>query len=88
MTTETLAANTLCVHVTLLSKFRQYQDKLDAQGMAHIPAGATAVDLGEALGIPRKFVLIFLINGRQGDKTTLLRDGDVVVFVPPAVGGG
>lgn len=76
------------VHVTLLSRFAEHGNALDPEGCLFLPAGATVPDLAEALGIARKFVVIFLINGRQGNKTDVLHNGDKVVLVPPAVGGG
>lgn len=76
------------VHVTLLSRFVAHSSALDPEGCLLVPHGTTVLELADLLGILRKFVIIFLINGRQGCKSDILHNGDTVVLVPPAVGGG
>lgn len=76
------------VHVKLLSRFVIYGHSLDEDGCFRVPEGSTALDLAEALGIPSRFVVILLINGRQKRPHTVLEHGDTIVYVPPAVGGG
>lgn len=75
------------VQVTLLSRFAVYGKALE-NGSIALPQGSTVLNLAEALGIPARFVVILLINGRQQRPHTVLEDGDAVVLVPPAVGGG
>lgn len=77
----------ITVEVTLLSRFQPYAEKLE-NGRITVAYGTTAVELAVLLGIPEKFVVILLINGRQGAPGDELRDGDLIVYVPPAVGGG
>ncbi len=77
----------ISVSVTLLGRFAAYTRNLEA-GRLRLPEGSNAAQAAGRLGIERKFVVILLINGRQGSPDDVLRDGDTVVFVPPAVGGG
>ncbi len=48
---------------------------------------ATPEDVINELDIPKADVAILLVNGRDGDFTQELKEGDVVSIFPP-VGGG
>ena len=49
--------------------------------------GSTAGDAALALGIPRHFPRIVLVNGEDADEDRRLRAGDVVTLFPPLAGG-
>ncbi|HJD96587.1 MoaD/ThiS family protein [Mailhella massiliensis] len=46
-----------------------------------------AGDVAQRIGIPPEEITIIMINSRQSDLESLVRDGDRVAFFPP-VGGG
>ncbi len=47
----------------------------------------SAEQLADLIGIPRAEIKIVMVNGRQSDLSTAVRDGDRVAYFP-AVGGG
>jgi len=49
--------------------------------------GSTVGDVGAALGIPRDFPRIVLVNSEDADEARRLRAGDVVTLFPPLAGG-
>jgi sulfur-carrier protein len=49
--------------------------------------GTTVGEIIQQLGIPEKEVTLIFINGRHGQRNTLLMDGDTIALFPP-VGGG
>jgi molybdopterin converting factor small subunit len=49
--------------------------------------GTTIGQLLESLRIPADFEKRALVNGRHGDSSTPLSDGDEVFIYPPAAGG-
>ena len=73
--------------VRLVSIFTKYA-KEDAEGFTQISDPATMRDLAEHLELPIKRVRIMTINGKQGDLSAPLADGDLVYIFPPAIGGG
>lgn len=74
--------------VRLVSIFTKYA-KEDAEGFTVLDVStATMRDLAEHLELPIKRVRIMTINGKQGDLSTSLADGDLVYIFPPAIGGG
>ena len=48
---------------------------------------ATVADLATQLGLPLQEIKIVMVNGRQCEVDTPMRDGDRVAYFP-AVGGG
>ncbi len=52
-----------------------------------IPAGTTAGELAQRLGIPLDEVKIIMRNGLQVEPDEKLADGDRIAYIP-AVGGG
>ena len=75
------------VTVKLLSTFAKYRKDADNDHVS-IKDGAVVRDLADQLGLPRKFVRIITVNGKQADLDTPLSDGDMIYFLPPAIGGG
>lgn len=75
------------VTVNLLSTFAKYGKDLQGDRMT-IVDGATVRDLAQELGLPLKLVRIITVNSKQSDLGSTLADGDVVYFLPPALGGG
>lgn len=77
----------MTIKVKLLSIFRKYGEKIQ-DGVLEVPDGSSLLDIGLLLGIPEKYLLIILVNGKQRRPHEVPREGDEVVFVPPAIGGG
>lgn len=75
------------IKVTLLSRFQEHAGQLQ-EGHIRVPQGTTALELAVRLGIPQKYVVILLINGKQGAPADVLHSGDHIVYAPPAIGGG
>jgi molybdopterin converting factor small subunit len=75
------------VNVTLLSAFAKLRHNLD-NGKATVKEGATVKELAMKIGLPLKYVRIVIVSGRQVDLDTVLTEGDRVLFLPPAIGGG
>ena len=78
------------VTVRLLAGYRRYlpADHDGQAGYAHeVAAGTPVADLLAVLPIPATDAFTFFLNGRHGERTQVLEEGDVV-SVFPAVGGG
>jgi len=52
-----------------------------------IPSGITVKELIDRLAVPENEAKLIFINGRKGELTSVLKDGDRVGIFPP-VGGG
>ncbi len=52
-----------------------------------LPPETKAIDVIQKIGIPQKEVTLIFINGRHGDFTSVLHEGDTLAMFPP-VGGG
>jgi sulfur-carrier protein len=49
--------------------------------------GATARDVMLHLGIPHEYPNILLVNGKQANPDTILKDGETLAVFPPLAGG-
>jgi molybdopterin converting factor small subunit len=72
------------VTVKLFATLRQGRFDVDT---VDLPSGTKVGDIVKRLDIPEKEVTLIFINGRHGDFTSELHDGDVLAMFPP-VGGG
>ncbi len=52
-----------------------------------VPEGTTVEGLVGMLGLPRNEVTLIFINGKHGDFSYTVKEGDTVALFPP-VGGG
>ncbi len=75
------------VKVKLLSVFAGYARE-DADGLTAVREGGTVRALAESLGLPLDQVRIIAVNGRQVYLDEPLSEGDEVLILPPAFGGG
>jgi len=72
------------VTVKLFATLRQGRfdiDKFD------LPPQTKVIDVIQRIGIPQKEVTLIFINGRHGDFSSELHEGDTLAMFPP-VGGG
>lgn len=72
------------VTVKLFATLRQ--DRFDIDTL-DLPPVTKVIDVIQKIGIPEKEVTLVFINGRHGDVTSELHDGDTLAVFPP-VGGG
>lgn len=72
------------VKVRLFATLREGREK---EAVLDLEEGAPAQMVIDFLDIPEKEVSIFLVNGRDGARSQILREGDTVSIFPP-VGGG
>lgn len=72
------------VKVRLFATLREGRGK---EAVLDLEEGAPAQMVIDFLDIPEKEVSIFLVNGRDGARAQILREGDTVSIFPP-VGGG
>ena len=69
------------IEVKLISTFTIYEKNLE-NGKAVVPEGASVLNLAMRINLPVDKLGILIINGRQGKKEDILKDGDSVVFLP------
>ncbi len=72
------------VTVKLFATLRQ--ERFDIKSL-NLPPGTTVAEMVKQLGIPENEVTLIFINGRHGQLTSELHDGDTLGMFPP-VGGG
>lgn len=72
------------VTVKLFATLRQGRFDIDT---LDLPPKTTVGDVIQTLGIPEKEVTLIFINGRHGELSSELHDGDTLGMFPP-VGGG
>ena len=70
---------------TFLEKY--YPDNSQKAQKVSLESGSTVAMLIKQLGIPDHIQLLFLVNGRQSDKTTMLKENDDIFIFTPAAGG-
>lgn len=75
------------VTVRLLSTFGKYANHV-SDGKVQLEGGSSVQDLAGQIGLPLKYVTLVFVNGKQGSLQTTLSHKDMVVFLPPAIGGG
>ena len=72
------------VIVKLFATLRQGRFDIDT---FDLPPQTKVIDVIERIGIPQKEVTLIFINGRHGDFSSELHEGDTLALFPP-VGGG
>jgi len=72
------------IKVRLFATLRENRGK---ELMLNTPNGSTPMDIIAKLNISKDEIAILLINGRDGEFTVELGEGDIVSIFPP-VGGG
>lgn len=72
------------ITVKLFATLRQGRFDIDT---FELPSGTTVGEIVEQLRIPEREVTLIFINGRHGDVTSEVHNGDTVALFPP-VGGG
>ncbi len=72
------------VTVKLFATLRQGRFDIDT---LDLPPGTKIIDVVQRLGVPEKEVTLIFINGRHGDFTSELHDGDTLAMFPPEGGG-
>lgn len=77
------------VTVKLSTTLRDYVPSYQPEKPMEVETGedATVASLAEQLGLPLQEIKIVMVNGRQREVDTPMRDGDRVAYFP-AVGGG
>lgn len=74
----------LNVEVRLFATFREGREK---KYILELPQESNILTVLDMLKIKEEDVSILLLNGRDGDVSRLLKDGDILALFPP-VGGG
>lgn len=74
------------MHVTVKLFATLRQGRFDIDRLT-LPPGTIVGDIFHKFGIPEKEVTLIFINGRHGDFSSELHDGDTLAMFPP-VGGG
>jgi molybdopterin converting factor small subunit len=79
----------LRVEVRLFATLQRYLPPESRDGVAvlDVPAGSTAADVAQRLGIPPGFERVLLVNGREAGLERTLAPGDVLDLYPPLAGG-
>jgi len=67
--------------------FATFRDGREKKYFLDLNEGATPRDIVKMIKIDEEEVAILLINGREGELDTILKDNDVLSLFPP-VGGG
>lgn len=75
------------VEVRLYATLRKYGKPDGTPTVFDIPEGALLSDVMACMGIPNDIEAVILINGRPATRTSVLSEGDKVVFFPPVTGG-
>lgn len=74
----------MTIEVRLFATFRNGREK---KQFMDLKEGSTVADILDILSINAEELGILLINGRDGDVNSVLKESDVVALFPP-VGGG
>ena len=78
----------ISVTVKLFGDVRKYMKRGEADLRTHVlPTGITVGELAARIGATSNDELIIGVNGEQGERSTVLRDGDSVLLVSPMEGG-
>ena len=75
------------ITVRLFATLRDLLPGDEKKALVELERGSTVKDLADYLGISPEETLIIKVNGKRGEKSTVLKDGDRVGIFPP-VGGG
>lgn len=77
------------IEIALYATLSQYLPPGADQRKAVIAAreGATAREIMSQLGIPQEYPNILLVNGKQANADTVLKDGETLAIFPPLAGG-
>ena len=77
------------IEIALYATLSQYLPPGADQRKAVIAAreGATAREIMSQLGIPQEYPNILLVNGKQANPDTVLKDGEPLAIFPPLAGG-
>lgn len=76
------------VTVSLYAHLLKYAPRRgEKRFVVHLPEGSTVADLLERLAIPSKEAKLLVLNARQVEPATVIRDGDELSLFPPIAGG-
>lgn len=75
------------VSVELFAFLKKYYPDSNGSKKLFLSPGSTIATLREKLGIPDDLRLLYLVNGQQSNKETVLRDSDEIFIFSPAEGG-
>lgn len=77
------------VTVRAFNELKDLTAALPPGGTLELPAGATAAEVLQRLGVPqdRRAYLVLFRNGRPARPNTPLAHGDTLVILPPMTGG-
>ncbi len=77
------------IEIALYATLSKYLPPGTDQRKATIAArdGATAREVMLQLGIPQEYPNIILVNGKQANPETVLKDGETLAVFPPLAGG-
>lgn len=85
---EVQASSLAHVRLTLFADLKRYLPKGESGPLAFtLEAGATVGMLLAQAGIPASEEITVGLNGNQGDRESILHDGDEVVLFSPMEGG-
>ena len=77
------------VEIALYATLSKYLPPGAEQWKAVIAArdGATAREIMLQLGIPQEYPNVLLVNGKQANSDTVLKDSETLAIFPPLAGG-
>jgi sulfur carrier protein len=77
------------IEIALYATLSKYLPPGSEQRKAVIaaPDGATAREIMSQLSIPQDHPNILLVNGKQANPDTVLKDGETLAVFPPLAGG-
>jgi len=77
------------VEIALYATLSKYLPPGAEQRKAVIAArdGATAREIMLQLDIPQEYPNVLLVNGKQANSDTVLKDGETLAIFPPLAGG-
>jgi molybdopterin converting factor small subunit len=77
------------LEVALFATLSQYlpPGAQNRRAVIEVKDGATVREVLNQLGVPAEFPNILLVNGRQAQENTVLKDGETLSVFPPLAGG-
>lgn len=75
------------IEVRLYAGLRRYGSPKEPALFLDVAEECRVAQVIEMLSMPAEAEKVILINGRPGEMTSKLKEGDLVVFFPPVAGG-
>ena len=77
----------VCLHDILKSKVPMEAEIEADRFTFNMPSGSFVLDLLQALGLPKEWVGLVIVNGRQCNHNDILKNGDIIDIFSPMAGG-